>query len=232
MLSEAARRSLARLSILAAGSIGVFIVRDVLGSSFLARALYLPLRPFLRTDAEGLIGPFADRRVLSEDVLDTLFLASGGIPALLTYGLQELWKLDHEATADDVTAVYRTFKRKYREYLRDLLSALTDPQLSDAPARVWERIREEPGHIERSELKAALAPATGALQLSLDDALFLLEVAGVVRLESSAVRGDPVIAHPIASLLRCPQYLHRPVSPPPAATLVSPASGMDRESTR
>jgi len=139
---EASRRSLERLSILAAGSIGVFIVRDVLGSSFLARALYLPLRPFLRTDAEGLIGPFAERRVLSEDVLDALFLASGGIPALLTYGLQELWKLEHEATADDVTAVYRIFERKYREYLRDLLSALTDPRLSDAPLRVWERIRE------------------------------------------------------------------------------------------
>ncbi len=197
---EASRRSLPQLAILATGSIGIFIVRDILGSSFLARALYLPLRPFPRTTADLLVGPFADRHPPSEEVLDALFLASGGIPALLTYGLQELWKLDHEATADDVTTVYRTFERDYREYLRDLLSALVDPRLSDAPRRVWGQIQEEPGRIARSRLKAALGPVTGSLQLSLDDALYLLEVTGAVRVESE-IHDNPIVARPIASLL-------------------------------
>ena len=199
---EAARRSLPQLAILVAGSIGIFVVRDVLGSSFLARALYLPLKPFERQDADVLVQPFAARgKPPSEDTLDTLFLASGGIPALLTYGLQELWRLDRSATPADVTAVYRVFEEEYREYLRDLLSALTNSRLSDAPRRIWERIQQQPGPIPRAELKKSLGPATGALELSLDDALYLLEVAGVVRFESPTLRGDPVIAHPIASLL-------------------------------
>jgi AAA domain len=197
---EASRRSLPQLAIFAAGSIGIFVVRDVLGSSFLARALYLPLRPFLRIDADVLIGPFtADRRPLSDDVLDALFLASGGIPALLTYGLQELWALPREASVDDVTTAYKSFKHDYREYLRDLLSALTDSRLSDAPRRIWERIQEAPGRIGRSQLQAALGPPSGALQLSLDDALYLLEVAGVVRVEGTS--DNPITAYPIASLL-------------------------------
>jgi hypothetical protein len=197
---EASRRSLKQISILAAGSIGIFVVRDVLGSSFLARALYLPLRPFPRTSAEILLRPFADHRALpSDDVVDALFLASGGIPALLTYGLQQLWNLDGEATVDDVTALYKAFQGKYREYVRDLLSALNDPRLSDAPRRLWERIQQQPGRIARSQLEAALAPASGALKLSLDDALYLLEVTGVVRVEGSDE--NPISAHPIASLL-------------------------------
>jgi len=197
---EASRRSLPRLSILATGSIGVFIVRDVLGSSFLARALYLPLRPFLRSTADALVRPFADRHPLSEDVLDALFLASGGIPALLTYGLQELWRLDREVTVDDVTTVYKTFEKDYREYLRDLLSALMDPRLSDAPRRVWERIQEEPGRITRSRLKAAFDSISGSLRLSLDYALYLLEVTGAVRIESEA-HDNPIVVRPITSLL-------------------------------
>lgn len=197
---EASRRSLPQLAVLAAGSIGIFVVRDVLGSSSLARALYLPLRPFRRSDAAVLVRPFATARGLpSDDVLDALFLASGGIPALLTYGLQELWNLGGEATVDDVTTIYRTFQRDYREYVRDLLDALMDPRLSDAPRRIWERVQKEPGRIKRSELEAALSPASGALKLSLDDALYLLEVAGVVRIEDSGE--NPVSAYPIASLL-------------------------------
>lgn len=197
---EAARRSLPRLSLLAAGSVGVYVVRDVLGSSFLSRALFLPLRPFPRQDASVLIQPFEhQRRAPSEDVVDALFLASGGIPALLTYGLQEIWGLDRDPNTDDVTVIYKNFQQQYREYLRDLLSALADPRLSDAPHRIWQRIQQEPGRVERSRLKAALGPASGALNLNLDDALYLLEVAGVLRIEGS--NKNPVDARPIASLL-------------------------------
>ncbi|HEX9733515.1 MAG TPA: AAA family ATPase, partial [Thermoanaerobaculia bacterium] len=96
---EAARRSLPGLGVLAVGSIGVFIFRDVLGSSFLSRAIHLRLRPLTRTDAEALAAPFAERgSPLSEDVLDALVLASGGIPAILTFGLQQLWSYDREVT--------------------------------------------------------------------------------------------------------------------------------------
>ncbi|MEM7583712.1 MAG: AAA family ATPase [Acidobacteriota bacterium] len=198
---EAARRSLPGLSILAAGSVGVFIVRDVLGSSFLARALYLPLTPFQRGEMDVLVRPFSDRGLPSEATLDALFLASGGIPALLTYGLQELWKLERDATPDDVTELYVAFEEQYREYLRDLLSALSDTRLSDAPRRIWERLQQMPGPIARAELESSLGPGAGALQLGLDDALYLLQVTGAISIEGSIQRADPIIARPIASLL-------------------------------
>ncbi len=199
---EAARRSLPQLGLLAVGSIGVFIFRDVLGSSFLSRALHLRLRPLARADAEALTGPFVGLgRPLAEEVLDALFLASGGIPAILTFGLQKLWQLDREVTTLDVTTAYKTFEEEHEEYLKDLLNALRDPRLSDAPLGVWRRIQQGPGRIPREELEAALGQPTGALRLTLSDALRLLEAVGVVRLESSAVHDNPVVAHPIASLL-------------------------------
>ena len=92
---EATRRDLPGLGVMATGSIGVYVVRDVLGSSFLARALHVALRPFERPDIDFLAGPFAERGAgLSEQVADALHLATGGIPALVTFGLQQLWDFD------------------------------------------------------------------------------------------------------------------------------------------
>ncbi len=202
---EASRRSLPQLGLLAVGSIGVFIFRDVLGSSFLSRALHLRLRPLPRADADALTTPFRERgHALSEDVIDGLFLASGGIPAILTFGLQQLWQLERETSVDDVTAAYQTFEEEHDEYLNDLLSALTEPRLSDAPLGVWKRIQEAPGRITRAELEAALGEPTGVLKLKLSDALRLLEAVGVVRLFSSTIRDDPITAYPIAGLLNLP----------------------------
>ncbi len=205
---EAARRELPGLGILAAGSIGIFVFRDVLGSSFLSRALHLRLRPFERHEAASLSGPFDDRGTpLSEEVRDALFLASGGIPALLTYGLQELWKLDHDAVPGDVTAVYKRFEARYGGYLRDLLSALTDPSYSVAPLRLWRYVQENPGRIRRSDLEAALGNSSGVLNLNVTDVLHLLESTGVVRLESTSFYANPVLVRPIPSLFNLPGSL-------------------------
>ncbi len=199
---EGARRELPQLGILAVGSIGIFIFRDVLGSSFLSRALHLRLRPFDRDEAALLIAPFEERGTpLSEDVYDALFLASGGIPALMTFGLQELWKAEGRASPRDVTELYKNFEARYDEYLRDLLSALRDPRFSDAPARVWEYIQEHAGRIRRADLEQALGKPSGVLKLNVTDALHLLEAVGVVRLESSAHHDNPLTVYPIASLL-------------------------------
>lgn len=204
---EASRRSMRQLGILATGSIGIFIARDVLGSSFLARALHLRLRPLRPAEVERLALPFGERgAALTDEVLDTLLLASGGIPAILTYGLQKLWQ-DGEAPATPgrVTTIYKTFQEEHIEYLRDLLRALTDPYFSEAPRRVWERIQAADGPFPRAELEKALGASSGALNLNLTDVLHLLEAVGVVRLESSAVLDNPITAHPIASLLNLPK---------------------------
>jgi len=205
---EAARRELPQIGILAAGSIGVFIFRDVLGSSFLSRALHRRLRPFGRSEARRLSGPFDDRGTpLSDEVLDSLLLASGGIPSLLTYGLQQLWPIDR-ATPLDVTELFKQFEELHGDYLRDLLSALTDPRFSDAPVRVWERIQQAPGPISRSELADALGKSSGILKLDIADVLHLLEAVGAVRLEGSAYHDNPVTAYPIAGLLNFSRSVH------------------------
>lgn len=202
---EASRRSLSGLGILAAGSIGVFILRDVLGSSFLSRALYQYLEPFNREAIEVLQAPFEDAgRALSPDIVDALVLSSGGIPSLLTYGLQQLWQSEKEAQSRDVAAIYQGFEEGFKEYLRDLRSALVDPRLSDAPLRVWEHIQEHAGHIPRRDLETRLGDPSGALRLNLTDALDLLRVSGVVRIEGSTLRDDPIRAWPTAGLLNLP----------------------------
>lgn len=58
---EAARRDLPGLGVMATGSLGIFVVRDVLGSSFLSRALHVRLRPFPRDATSILAAPFAER---------------------------------------------------------------------------------------------------------------------------------------------------------------------------
>ena len=202
---EIARRALPGLGILAAGSIGVFVFRDALASSFLARAAHFELGPFSREQSAALAAPFGHRGTpLGEDVLDALYLATGGIPALATYGLQSLWKLERRAETGDVTDAYARFREVHHEYLDDLLSSLQEPRLSEAPARVWQRIRELPGPLPRAQLERALTPATGALRLSLADVLRLLRAVGLIRVEGSVVSDDPVVAHPISNLLNLP----------------------------
>ncbi len=203
---EATRRDLRGLGILATGSIGVYVVRDVLGSSFLARALHVTLTPFERDQVEALARPFAERgSALSAEVLDALLLATGGIPALATYGLQQLWRSARPPVERDIADAFTDFLEKYDEYLHDLLRAVSDPQLTDAPRRVWEQIRVEPGPQARASLEKALSPREGPLDLRLVDVLKLLQATGLVRFQSrSLATSDPIVAHPIAGLLNLP----------------------------
>ncbi len=202
---EATRRDVLGLGVMATGSLGVFVARDVLGSSFLSRALHVRLTPFERSQVDELVGAFARRKSpLSDEVFDALLLASGGIPALLTYGLQRLWQLERDASERDVTEIYAEFHDKHDEYLEDLLSSVADPRLSEAPRRVLERIRRQPGRIPRDELEALCRHSSGPLALKLKDVLRLLQAAGLVRFTGRFHVTDPVTAHPIPSILNLP----------------------------
>ncbi len=212
---EATRRDLRGLGVLATGSIGVFVVRDVLGSSFLARALHVTLSPFRRVEIEHLFRPLIDRGTPPpEAVLDALQLTTGGIPALVTFGLQQLWRLARPPAERDVTDIFTDFVEGYREYVRDLLRAVSDEELTDAPKRVWRRISSGPGALPRAVLEEALGPREGPLRLDLVDALHLLQATGLVRFGSrSLATSDPIVAHPIAGLLNLPAS----EAPPPIA---------------
>ncbi|MCP4545089.1 MAG: hypothetical protein GY835_01330 [bacterium] len=212
---EATRRDVPPLGVLATGSIGVYVVRDVLGSSFLARAQHVSLLPFERPDLDVLAQLFAEHSApLSEAVQDALHLATGGIPALLTFGLQQLWKFSPPPVERDVADVFADFLEIYGDYVPDLVRSVSDPLLSPAPQRVLERIRKTPGPIPRAALKKACGPQEGSLKLELVDVFRLLGTAGLVRFSSrSPARTDPVMAYPIAGLLNLPTFSPAPEQP-------------------
>ncbi len=200
---ETARRGLPQLGIIAAGSIGVFAFRDVLGSSFMARAAKVRLEPFSREDAAALARPFADRQAsLPDAVLEALYLASGGNPALVTYGLGSLWQIP-KPTEQDVTRAFVSFQGRYSEFLRDFQMSFADPGLSEAPQKVWELVCAGDGLVAQADLRAASASAAGVLRLDGADVLDLLSAAGLIRVTGSP-HADPVRARPVASLLSLP----------------------------
>ncbi len=201
---ELTRRKRRELGVMATGSVGVFAFRDALGSSFLSRAAHYSLGPFDRPTVLEMAGPFTHRDApLSEAVLDALLLASGGVPALLTYGLQELWKSDSPADEREVARIYARFQDRHRGYLDDVHRAFADPALSGAPRRVLELLRQSRADLSRKVLEAACAEGD-PLDLSLADVLEVLKASGLVRVEGSVFAGDPVRARPIPSLLNFP----------------------------
>ncbi len=202
---EATRRDVRALGVLATGSLGVYVVRDVLGSSFLSRALHVSLRPFERAEVARLADPFVERgEGLREEVIDALYLATGGIPALTTYGLQQLWSFRRSPVERDVADLFADFLEEHDEYVRDLLRSISDPSLSRAPLRVLEMIRDHPEPLARAELERAAGELEGPLALNLTDVLKLLQAAGLVRFQGSVVKSNPIVAQPIAGIVNLP----------------------------
>lgn len=203
---ELARRGIDGLGVLAAGSIGVFTFRDILGSSYLSRAEFLRLGPFGEPETALLTRAFDQRGTpLSQGVIEALLLATGGIPALLTYGLQKLWPHQGEIDERHVAEVFIAFEQSHRGYLDDIQAAFSNPRLSRAPQRVWQVIRASRGRgTPREKLVEACRGSNEALDLKLADVLDLLRVAGMVRVESSTYSDDPVLVYPNASLLNLP----------------------------
>jgi hypothetical protein len=201
---ESTRRDFPQLGILAAGSIGVFLFRDNLGSSFLARAKPVRLSPFDPPELQQLAAPFAEQaRPLPLEVLEAMHLASGGNPALVTYGLESLWP-SSGPTARDVAELYAEFQHRHSEFLRDFSDSFASPELSEAPQRIWALIQNADGPVSHAALRSACAAPDGILRLELADIIDLLQAAGLVKLTGS-VHADPVNVRPVASILSLPR---------------------------
>lgn len=203
---EAMRRSPPRsgvVGVLAAGSIGAFIFRDVLGSPFVDRAGRTLISPFDRDQLAALARPFAERgRELPAGVREALHLASGGNPALATYGLGELWPLD-DPDERDVSAAFTDFLEVNRDFVRGFQLSFSNPRLSDAPQKVWDLIRKSDGTVSRDALEAACGPPSGPLHLDYGDVLTLLKAAGLIEITGS-MRADEVVVRPVTSILNLP----------------------------
>lgn len=200
---ETMRQQTRSVGILAASSIGYFLFRDSLGSSFVARAEKRRLLPFDRAELAELARPFEERgSPLSFETLEALYLASGGNPALATYGLETLWPR-HVPTERHVTEAFAGFQDRNSEFLRSFQLSFADPTLSEAPQRVWDLIRQSDGTVSHAELREACGVSGSMLLLDFKDVLDLLAAAGLVRIRGS-IHANPVVVQPINSILSLP----------------------------
>ncbi|MCC6559069.1 MAG: ATP-binding protein [Polyangiaceae bacterium] len=202
---EAVRKSTrGRIGILAAGGLGIYVLRDVLGSAFMSRVYYAHPSLFSAAEIEELSEPFAERGTpLSEDVRKAIHLASGGNPALVTYGLERLWERSGR-TERDVAAIYARFASEYPDFVQSIRDSIAHPSFSEAPLRVWERIRVGSGEIPRAELLEAAATESGKLRMDLRDILRLLRSAGLISGEGTTDTDDPLRVRATASILNLP----------------------------
>ncbi len=202
-LESMRQASRGRVGILAAGSIGVYLFRDALGSSFVSKADRRRLRPFDRSELETLARPFADRdQPLAAETLEALLFASGGNPALATYGLESLWPLE-TPTERAVAEAFVEFRYRNKEFLRSFQLSFADPMLSEAPQRVWDLIQQCDGKVPRSDLHRACGPPDHLLRLDVGDVIDLLLATGLVRIRGSK-EADPLVVYPVNSILSLP----------------------------
>lgn len=202
---EAVRRGSPRpLGILIAGGLGLYVLRDYLASAFMSRVHYAIPAPFSEAEIEELAAPFfRSGQPLTSGALKSIHLASGGNPALVTYGLQHLWERASREE-QDVSEVYATMYEKNPDFLRDLRSSVAHPDLSEVPLHVWAIIRQMGPTVPRAALLQALTRDTGVLRMDLDDVLRLLRAAGLVTLHGSAI-ADPLHLRAVASIVNLPE---------------------------
>ncbi len=197
------RRSAHPIGILTAGGLGLYVLRDYLASAFMSRVYFKEPEPFSEAQIADLSAPFSARGTpLGETVLKSIQLASGGNPALVTYGLQYLWPRSSH-TEKDVSRIYAGMRERHPEFLRDILVSVSHPDFSEVPLRVWSIIRQQGPSIPRSTLLHALSGGADMLRMDLDDVLRLLRAAGLVVLEGSAI-ADPLRLRAVPSILNLP----------------------------
>ncbi len=219
---ESCRQELdGRLGILAVGGVGAYHLRSANASPFTARAERLRLSPFTVDEIRQLASPFlTDGRPLDDDVILALFNASGGNPALVTFGLQSVWPREAVCVSDVVDAFGR-FTEVHGDFVDAFRRSAMSREFSVAPEQVFEQIKHSPGRIARAELDARCPNDLNASALvSLDDALDILACAGLIAI-TGPIRSDPVVVRPIQSVLTLPTHVARPQSTSLQAQLVA-----------
>lgn len=200
---ESARRDLSpNVGLLVAGGLGLFGLRDELGSNFISRAAWVLVEPLSRDEALQLATPLTSREGgVDQEVIDSVLIAAGRNAALMTYGLQSLWK-EGKPSLESVVAAFSTFSDKYSEFINQFWRSLNDPVLSQAPSDAWNALVRHGSPIERRLLLEELQ-GDGELDLNLDDALRMLRAAGLIEVDGP-VSSDPLVARPLLSILTLP----------------------------
>lgn len=178
-----------RLVVFAAGGLGLVALDTLLGSSFFARLNPEILEPFNVHDLVRLAEPFEQRGTpLSEEVMETLHLATGGNPALATFGLEEMWTIQAPSPRD-VTAIFDVFRDKHSEgFLDKIRLPIFDSDLSNAPELVWREFRRSGGRLTRKRLKEIIQQAKGPQKVQEKWIFNMLRSTGLIRASDDEYR--------------------------------------------
>jgi hypothetical protein len=182
---EGVRRDTAgRLAVVVAGGIGLLHLGHVLGSGLVSRAETVLAQPFSGDEVAALARSLRDRRRFDDEALQLLLAASGGNPALVTYGLQRLWDSDIEADASRIIeGVFGEFVDRHAAFVRSVEDAVSRQGSVTAPARVLEVIRSHADGVPRAALQAACGGEQPRIDVA--QAVEILRAAGLVRLHGS-----------------------------------------------
>lgn len=188
-LEHVTRELKGRLRVIAAGGIGVYGLKTMMGSAFIDNAKWTKLSPFTVAQMRALAQPFwRTGRELSDEAFEQMRINTGGHAALTVYGLQSAWTTDIPMSALDVTRVFHEFARDTPEFIRNYWSKIADPKWSDAAERLLHALKTGESPHSIATLQRAIAGQSGALPLSLDQVLDLLVAAGAAR--ETAPRGS------------------------------------------
>lgn len=190
-----------RLVVVAAGGLGMLSLKNVFGSPIFTRAERRILEPFQEGDLDELADPFRRRgAALSTEVLATLRMLSGGNPALATYGLQELWHIDVPSPHHLVEAFDR-FRDNYNDFSSIVRGAIFDFDESEVPFHVWQKLKKTGGRLSRSEMTSIRQRGNVKNAIDSKDILDMLRAGGLIRMDDSAWKAEPIIAEIIPSIL-------------------------------
>ncbi|MEZ4406197.1 MAG: ATP-binding protein [Polyangiales bacterium] len=192
-----------RVGVVAAGGLGLLYLEHVIGSHFASRAETVAMTPLSREELVELAAPFADHGPpLPDGVIDAIQVMTAGVPALVTFALGALWPLSTAGSAD-VLHVFKRFRRSHAGFIDDVRSAVTHPDLFDAPSRVLSHAQSHAGAVSRELLLEACTSPDSSRSIPLDRVVELLQAAGLAALDGHP-DDDPVAVRALASVLTPP----------------------------
>lgn len=195
-----------------AGGLGLFYLEHELGSGIVSRAEPCDLSPFTLDEIEALASPFRDDgRPLDATCLATLLALSGGIPALITYGLERLWT-EPAPTHLALENCFGVFRDRHDSFIRSIYDSISRRRQLEAPRRVLDLVRRSAGSVPMDQLRDACASAEERLTIDPEQALKLLRATGLLRTEGSLL-SDPVAVWPVPSILNLPEKPSSAVEP-------------------
>jgi hypothetical protein len=193
------KQSRGGLGVVVAGGVGLLHLGHLLGSGLMSRAQTVIARPFSSEEISDLAIPLRERRTFDDYAVRLLLAITGGNPALVTYGLQQLWDQDEKNDSGSIIeSLFGDFSVVHAGFIRTVERAVSREGSLTGPARVLKVVQEYAEGVPREILRAACEDDNPPIDLA--QAVEILRAAGLVHLRGS-LAADVVDVAAIASVI-------------------------------